>query len=160
MGIQLDIFSLHQFWKKDMSCEHLLLLKVAQRSFNNADENDYAAAIDSADKKRKSLIRIYKAEILAGECAGEHLVNLAGELQSYPVGNELFDRYGRFFVNLWTASTRFGHPWIVMGIAENEEMFWRKVNQDEDLFRLGGIRPANQRRAYFLTENELNQSDR
>ena len=157
MGIQLDIFSLYQFWKKDMTCEHLLLLKVAQSSFNNADENDHAIAVEREDKKREALIKVYKAKMLADECPGEHLVKLIGELQSYPVGNELLDAYGRFFVNLWTAATRFGHPWIIMGTADNEEAFWRDVDQDEDLFRLGGIRPANQRRAYFLTENELNE---
>jgi hypothetical protein len=31
-----------------------------------------------------------------------------------------------------------------MGTAENEEMFWRDVDHDEDLFRLGGIKPAKQ----------------
>jgi hypothetical protein len=152
MGIQLDIFSLYHLQIDDANCQHFLLIRVEQPSFNNADEGDYANAVDTADKKRSALIGVYEAEVLADECPGQHLVNLSGEMQSYPTGEELFDEYGGFYVELWTAETRFGHPWVVMGTAEKEESFWHEVAQHKDLLQLGGIRPAKKQRAYFLTE--------
>lgn len=154
MGIPLDIFSLYQLQGEGENCQHYLLLKVAQSGFNNADEGDYADVVEAADNKRSALIEVYEAGMLAGECAARHKVNLVGELQSYPTGDELFED-GGFHVELWTAETRFGHPWVAMGTAENEEEFWREVEQDENLSSLGASRPARRLRAYFLTESIL-----
>lgn len=152
MGIPLDIFSLHRLQGEDADCQHHLLLRVGQPEFNNADEGDYARAAEAADKKRAALIEAYEAEVLAGRCAGRHTVSLAGELQTHPAGDELFEERGGFYVDLWVAGTRFGHPWVVMGAAESEEEFWRDVGQDENLSSLGARRPARKQRAYFLTE--------
>ena len=152
MGIPLDIFSLYRLQDEDANCQHYLLLRVEQPEFSNADEGDYAHAVDVADKKRSALIEVYEAEMLADECVGQHLTNLVGELQAPPTGDELFEEYGGFYVDLWIAETRFGHPWVVLGTAETEEEFWREVEQDENLSSLGVIRPAKKQRAYFLTE--------
>ena len=152
MGIPLDIFSLYRLQREDGNCLHYLLLRVEQPAFNNADERDYADAVGAADKKRSALIEVYAAELLADECAGQHRVTLVGELQSYPTGEALLEEYGGFYVDLWIAETRFGYPWVVMGTAENEEEFWRQVEQDENLSSLGASMPAKKQRTYFLTE--------
>ena len=152
MGIPLDIFSLHQLRGEDAGCQHYVLLRVNQPAFNNADEGDYARAVAAAERKRSALLGVYEAEVLAEECAGRHVLNLVGELQARPTGDELSEECGGFYVDLWTAETRFGHPWVVLGTAENEEEFWRKVGQDEDLSCLGASRPAKKLRALFLTE--------
>lgn len=152
MGIPLDIFSLHRLRGEGASCQHYLLLRVGQPAFNNADEGDYAKAVDAADKKRSALIEAYEAEVLAGGCAGRHAASLVGELQASPTGDELFEERGGFYVDLWVAETRFGHPWVVLGTAENEEAFWRGVEQDENLSSLGARTPAKKLRAYFLAE--------
>jgi hypothetical protein len=152
MGIPLDIFSLHRLAFEDANCQHYLLLKVEQPAFNNADEGDYARAVDAADNIRSGLIEVYEAKVLAEKCAGKHTVKLVGELQAYPTGDELQDERGGFYVDLWIAETRFGHPWVVLGTAENEEEFWREVEKDADLSSLGASTPAKRRRAYFLTE--------
>ncbi len=152
MGIPLDIFSLHELGSEGADCQHHLLLRVEQPAFNNADEGDYAYAVDAADKKRLALIEVYEAEVLAGECAARHGARLVGELQARPAGDELSEGHGGFYVDLWVAETRFGHPWVVMGTAENEEEFWRAVGQDENLSSLGAGGPARRQRAYFLTE--------
>lgn len=152
MGIPLEIFSLYRLRGEGADCQHHLLLKVGQRAFSNADEGDYARAVDDADERRGALIEAFEAGVLAEECGGRHAVNLVGELQSQPIGGELFDEYGGFHVDLWVAETRFGHPWVVMGTAESEEGFWRALEQDEDLSRLGAGPPAKRQRAYFLTE--------
>ena len=152
MGIPLDIFSLYRLQRADGHCRHYLLLRVEQPAFNNADEGHYAYAVDVADQKRNALIEAYEAEILADECAGQHRAQLVGELQASPTGDALFEEYGGFYVDLWIAETRFGQPWVALGTAENEEAFWRQVEQDEDLSRLGAIMPAKKQRAYFLAE--------
>ena len=151
MGIPLEIFSLHQWRGEDADCRHYLLVKVERPAFNNADEGDYARAVDAADKERRALIEVYEAEVLPRECAGRHVVKLAGELQADPAGDVWFGERGGFYVDIWVAETRFGHPWVVMGAAENEEEFWRAVGQDENLSSLGAGAPAKKLRAYFLT---------
>lgn len=152
MGIPLDIFTLHLLRGEETNCQHYLLLKVERPSFNNADEVDYARAVDAAGIKTRALVEVYETQALAGECDGPHAVDLVGELQSYPAGGEVFAEGGGFFVELWVARTRFGHPWVVMGTAESEEEFWRAVEQDDELSGLGAGGPAEKRRAYFLTE--------
>lgn len=152
MGIPLDIFSLYQFQDEEANCYHYLLVKVEQPAFRNANESEYDDAVKVADRKRRALIEAYKTEILTQECAGSHRVNLVGELQASPTGNELFEEEGGFYLNLWVAETRFGHPWVVMGTAEDEERFWHEVEQNEDLSYLGASRPASMKRVFFLTE--------
>lgn len=152
MGIPLDIFSLYQLWNEGDNCHHYLLLKVEQGAFNNADEGEYDHVVKVADQKKNALIEFYKAAILVNECAGTHGLRLVGELQSAPVGNELFEEFGGFSVNLWIAETRFGHPWVVLGTAENEAAFWQAIERDADLSNLGATKPAQQQRAFFLTE--------
>jgi hypothetical protein len=152
MGIPLNIFSLYQLQSVDTNCRHYLLLRVEQPAFSNADEDDYAHAVDVADKKRSALIEVYETEILADQCARRHLVKLVGELQAYPTGDTLFAECGGCYVDLWIAETRFGHPWVVLGTAANEAEFWRQVEQDEDLSTLGASMPAKKQRVYFLTE--------
>ena len=154
MGIPLDIFTLHQLRSEDASCLHYLLLKVGRAAFNNADEGDYARAVEAADRKMRALIEVYEAEVLPRECAGWHTVNLVGESQAYPAGDEVFEGHGGFHVDVWVAETRFGRPWVVMGTAGSEEEFWCAVERDENLSGLGARRPARKLRAYFLTGKE------
>jgi hypothetical protein len=156
MGIPLDIFSLHLLQGVDAGCRHYLLLRVGRRSFNNADEGDYARAVGAADATRDALIETFGREVLAAVCSARHAVSLAGELQSSPAGDELSEGPGGVYVELWVAETRFGHPWVVLGTAGDEEEFWRRVAMDEDLLSLGPYAPARKRRAYFLGDNVNN----
>jgi hypothetical protein len=150
MGIPLDVFSLHEL--RGEGCRHHLLLRVARAAFSNADEGDYARAVADADKKQGALIEAFERELPAGVCAARHAVSLEGELQARPVGDELAEGEGGFYVELWVAGTRFGHPWVVLGTSESEEEFWREVGRDEDLSSLGAAAPARRLRAYFLAE--------
>jgi len=152
MGIPLDVFSLYRL--QGEGCRHYLLLRVGQPEFSNADECDYARAVEAAEARRRALLEAYAAGALAGECARAHAVSLVGELQSQPAGGELFDGRAGFHVELWVAETRFGHPWVVLGAAASEEEFWREVGRDENLSRLGASGPARKLRAYFLAEEQ------
>lgn len=153
MGTPLDVFSLYQLQSEDANCQHYLLLRVEQPAFSNADEGDYAHAVDVANQMRSALIETYKATILADKCPTQHRVNLVGELQAHPTGEELYEERGGCYIDLWLAETRFGHPWVVLGTAENEAEFRSAVKQDEELSRLGAQMPATRLRAYFLTDN-------
>lgn len=154
MGIPLDIFSLYLLRREGAGCRHYLLLRVEQPEFGNADEGDYGRAVEAAERKRGALIEAYEAGPLAGACGGRHSATLVGELQSRPAGDELFEGRGGFYVDIWVAETRFGHPWAALGAAESEEEFWRAVERDENLSALGAVRPARKVRAYFVDERD------
>ena len=158
MGIPLDIFSLYRL--QGEGCRHHLLLRVGRPGFNNADEGEYARAVDVADRKRLALLETYRAEVLPIECGGQHLALLVGELQASPAGGELSGGRGGVYVELWAAETRYGSPWVVLGTAESEEAFWREVRQDEDLSSLGARPPARKLRAFFLSEGERDSFNR
>ncbi len=66
MGIPLDIFSLYQLRGEGAGCEHHLLLCVGRPGFSNADEGDYARAVEAADEKTRAVLRVYETEVLAG----------------------------------------------------------------------------------------------
>ena len=159
MGIPLDIFSLYELRGEDAGCRHHLLLRVARPGFSNADEGDYSRAVEAADGKRGALLREYETRVLAGECPARHEAELVGELQARPVGDVLCEGRGGFHVEVWTAETRFGRPWVVLGTAGSEEEFWREVEQDEDLSGLTPRRPATQRRAFFLAGDAAGTGD-
>lgn len=154
MGIPLTLFSLYTLQNDDRGCQHHLLLRVEQPAFSNADQGAYDDAVEVADRKRRVLIEAYETELLAATCPGPHTVRLVGELQAYPAGDVFFEEHGGFGIDLWIAETRYEHPWVVMGAAEDEAAFWRTVEEDEDLKGLGPIRPARKLRAFFLTEQK------
>ena len=152
MGIPLNVFSIHRLRSEDAGCQHYLLLRVGQAAYSNADQGEYDYAVEVTERRRSALIEAYESGVLAGRCAVSHEVNLVGELQAYPAGGELFAGCGGFHIDLWVAETRFGHPWVVMGAAEDEERFWREVERDENLSSLGASGPARQERVFFLAE--------
>ncbi|MBD1860958.1 MULTISPECIES: hypothetical protein [Trichocoleus] len=155
MGISLEIFSLYRLAQEDANCSHYLLLKVDQAAFSNADAGEYNYVVEVADRIREALIEVYRAEQLANECTEFHVATLIGELQNTPIGEELRQEHSKFYLDLWVAETRFGHPWVVLGTAEDEEAFWQQVEEDGDFARLEALRPAAKLRAFFLTEMDI-----
>jgi hypothetical protein len=155
MGIPLTIFSLYRLEGDDGGCAHPLLLRVHQPGFSNADAAEYDAAFAAAEARRQALIATHASDGLARECAGPHTARLVGELQARPVGEALAEGPGGTDVELWMAQTRFGAPWVVLGTAEDEDAFWRGIEEDDDLSGLGPIRPAERLRAYFIADTVL-----
>lgn len=155
MGIPLAIFSLFRLDGDGAACPHHLLLRVEQPGFGNADAAEYDRAVQAAGVRQRALIDRYQAGVLADECPAAHTPHLVGELQAWPPGGEvLADGPGGNHVELWIAQTRFGAPWVVLGMAESEEAFWREIGEDDDLSRLGPIRPATRQRAFFLADGD------
>ena len=151
MGIPLDIYTLYRLAQQGNRCEHFLLLRVERPGFCNAIEPEYEAAIAIAQERQTRLLTRYH-QVLAHQCPGHHSCELVGELQCFPVGEELLDADGGFDIDLWVAETQFGCPWVVMGTAASEEEFWQGVEADDDLMSLKAIKPAVKRRVWFLTQ--------
>jgi hypothetical protein len=152
MGIPLTVFSLYRL--EGGGCSHGLLLRVRQPGFSNADAGAYDRAVQVAEARRSTLLRVYQSELLPRECAAPHQAGLAGELQAWPAGEGLAEGAGGGEVELWIAQTRYGAPWVVMGTAESEAEFWRHVEEDDDLAALGPVRPAVRERAFFLVDQD------
>jgi hypothetical protein len=150
MGIPLTVFSLYRL--ESDGCAHHLLLRVCQPGFSNADAGAYEHAVQVADTRRTALLGVYQSDLLPRDCAAPHRVQLVGELQAAPVGEALNEGAGGAEVDVWVAQTGYGAPWVVMGTAEDEEAFWRAVDEDDDLAGLRPIRPAVQVRAFFLAD--------
>jgi hypothetical protein len=154
MGIPLSLFSLYRLDGAGAACSHHLLLRVHQPGFSNADAAEYDAAVDVAEARRRALLDAHLAGPLAKRCPAAHAPHLVGELQSAPAGGALGDGPGGIDVELWVAQTRFGAPWVVLGTAEDEEAFWRAIDEDDDLSSLGAIRPAERLHAFFLADDD------
>lgn len=154
MGIPLTVFSLYLLENGTTRCRHHLLVRVEQPGFSNAVAGEYDQAVDVAEAKRRALIRACEAKLADAGCTMPHTAILVGELQAPPPGEEL-DGRGGCEVDLWVAETRHGQPWVVMGAAPDEAAFWRAVEADGDLARLGAVRPAARLRAWFITEKAL-----
>jgi hypothetical protein len=137
MGIPLHVFTLYALRGASAGCLHHLLLRVTQPEFSNADASDYDAAVDAAEAIRGALMRAYERNVLAHEWPGAHEATLLGEMQAYPVGDELTDAPSGHLVDIWVAQTRYGPPWVILGTAPSEAAFWRAVDGDEEWSSLG-----------------------
>lgn len=157
MGIPLAVFSLYAL--EGDGCVHALLLRVRQPGFSNADAGACDRAVQAAEARRSALLRIYQSDLLPRECAAPHQARLVGELQAWPAGDGLAEGAGGGEVELWVAQTRYGAPWVVLGTAESEAAFWRRVEEDDDLAALGPVRPAVRQRAFFLADPEEDLGD-
>jgi hypothetical protein len=146
MGIPLTIFSLYQLDGEGDAGPRHVLLRVRQPGFRNADASEYDAAFLEAEERRRALLAAHFGATLA-------TTHLVGELQCVPAGDALDDAGGRE-LDLWVARTKYGAPWVVMGIAPTEPAFWRAVAADADLAALGGMRPARRVRAFFLADDD------
>lgn len=146
MGIPLTIFSLYQLDGEGDADPRFVLLRVPQPGFRNADASEYDAAFLEAEERRQALLAAHFGVTPA-------TTRLVGELQSAPAGDAL-DGPGGGELDLWVARTRYGAPWVVMGIAPTEAAFWRAVSADAELAALGGMRPARRVRAFFITGDE------
>lgn len=147
MGIPLAIYSLYRLDAEGGAGARHVLLRVRQSGYRNADASEYDGAFDEAEEKRQALLAAH----FGASPATAHLV---GELQSAPAGHGLSVSPGGVEVELWVAQTRYGAPWVVLGTAESEAAFWRAVGDDGNLAGLGGIRPAQRVRAFFVADDE------
>ncbi|MGB7343521.1 MAG: hypothetical protein WBD20_04875 [Pirellulaceae bacterium] len=147
MGSRLHIFSLYKH-----SSQAALLLRVERRESSNADEADCSSAIEEAyDCRERLLAHTTSALNLDTNIAPE----LVGEYQNFPVGDLLYEAPDGAAFDIWVAPTRYGHPWVILGTATDEQSFWAEVADDSDLESFGATPPAQKMTVQFFTERVL-----
>lgn len=138
MAAPLPVFRLIEVNRQQESLHVLLCLEKG--GFSNADQNEETEA--SARLEQDAIQLLNKLHIKRTECT------LVGELQGFPVGDELVNLQADTELTVWYAGTDFGHPWVVLGTAVSEQEFWREVTEDDDLIVLGPRRPIKSVKAY------------
>ncbi|MEO4005042.1 MULTISPECIES: hypothetical protein [unclassified Flavobacterium] len=151
MASELTIFSIYKIQNE----EKYFLLRTERPGFSNASQvqEDLAYKIEQ-DKRNHILDQI-----------GENYQNkktsfeLIGELQDYPIGEELYRDNGNFELNSYYLETESGWPWIILGTANSETEFLTALNDDDDLLRLEPIGQPKQITATFVIENDFDFSE-
>ncbi|WP_020470574.1 hypothetical protein [Zavarzinella formosa] len=150
MAGPIDIYDLVRFANEAAGCVHHLLLKVTQAEYPNWNETKSAIVHDEMTRRRDQLIESFRSQMLPQTCPHAHHAEIVGEFQDYPLGDVFYEGGDHPVLDIWVASTKYGSHWIVLGVADSEEDFWRQVAENEDLISLGPIPPARQVRVHFL----------
>jgi len=151
MHAEIDVYHLIRLDGDGAACRHHLLLKSKRPDFaDRSDRQDEAIAANR--HRRDRVIAAYQQQALARQCPHQHGVTLAGEFSGYPEGTPFYAECGQVPVDIWVAATRFGHPWIVFGMAASEAEFWQHLAENEDAAVLGPRRPARRVHAYFIID--------
>lgn len=145
MGSRIDIYSLYE-----LPSDSALLLRVERRDSSNVNEDDYQASINEAYELRD---RLLSHATVALDLPAGFVGKLIGEFQDIPVGELLYETPDGGKVGVWVAPTRFGHPWVIMGTAPDEESFWEEVRTESDLDSLEASRPARFYEVYFFSDH-------
>lgn len=149
MAIATDVYSLYELTLRDKPEPHYLLTRVRRRDYSNAAQADADNADLEANSAETAIIVTYARNGFGGPCT----VRKIGEMQGRPVG-EPSDDMRPSPIDVWVAQTEYGSPWIVLGLASNEEAFWEAILADPDLLSLKPARPARRLRAFFVPELE------
>lgn len=126
MGAGFYIFSLYCFRPTGAH----VLLRTFQPAYSNSSQAEEDFAIQAETNSRNAcLLKI----------AGEHSTQIKlsdftfiGEMQGFPPGDILYEKQGCKALSLYYCNTRFGAPWIVLGIAGSETEFVNELTGDDD----------------------------
>jgi hypothetical protein len=129
----------------------MLLVRVTRPSYSNASQPQEDWAYEQEDGLRTRLLTAYQNKYHAS-CGANCALTLHGICEGNPPGDILYEDHGQVTLTLWVAATRFGHPWILLGVAPNEEAFFAEVTTDTSYASYQPERPARQVDAYFITE--------
>ena len=147
MGSRLYIYSLY----KHVS-DTVLLLRVERGEFTNTNEADSDSAIADAYSCRERLLGHSIAALNLDPNVSPELI---GEFQDFPVGDLLHESPDFTELDIWVAPTRFGPPWVILGTAADDRVFWAEVADDADLESIGATPPAQKMTVHYFTERLL-----
>lgn len=153
MATPLDIFSLYALTLFNKSIEYVLI-RTKQPGYSNADQGQEDLANRVETEKRQLLLSLYTSQY----ANGSH-VEFIGEMQEYPLGDILYSDKGQFKLPIFFQQTEYGHPWIILGNANNVFDFEEKIKEDSDLIALKPTGTIKQIDAYFITENDFDLSE-
>ncbi|MEU8776894.1 hypothetical protein [Streptomyces sp. NPDC048606] len=149
MGSPIEIFRLFAY----RPCGHELLVRVTRPGAPNWNQVALDAADRIADEATDRLRLGWEQGHLRAECPHPHTSALMGESQDFPVGEELHGPGGRR-LEVWTARTNHGAPWVVLGTAPSEAEFRQEVSEDSEFTSTRVVGPVELHQVYFLAEEE------
>lgn len=129
----------------------MLLVRVTRPSYSNASQPQEEWAYEQEDHLRARLLAAYQNKVHAS-CGANCTLTLHGICEGNPPGDILYEEHGQVTLTLWFAATRFGHPWILLGVAPTEDDFFTEITTDTSYASYRPERPAQQVDAYFITE--------
>ncbi len=78
-----------------------------------------------------------------------------GEMQLCPIGEDLYSDHGNFDLKIFYMSTKFGHPWIILGTARSRKEFMTELENDDELQSLGPISSLKEVVATLIVEKDF-----
>ena len=148
MAADLSIYRLYHLKTADKAATHYLL-RYTQPSYSNASQTEQDAAETLAEQRAQVLLDYAKQNYAPDESIE---VSLIGELQVPPIGDALYEDYGATQLPLYYMSTKYGHPWVVLGTAENLNVFLAELKDSDDLLSLAPAEPVQAISVTFVTE--------
>lgn len=154
MAPALFIYTLYQV-AHPTAGRHTLLLRTTRPAFTNASQADEDRAEQQEEQQQSRLLAAYRARLAGAHSAADCTVTLLGICGGEPPGDSLYEDHGAVTLALWVAQTRFGYPWVVLGVAPTEDAFFAEVASNALYASYAPRRPARSMLAYFLTEADL-----
>lgn len=150
MASELTLFSIYKVQNEDT----YYLLRTEQPGYSNASQDQEHSAIKTEQCKRAFIL---------GLLAKKHSQNktdftFIGELQGYPIGEQLYAENGNSDLDIYFMETAFGQPWIIIGNSQSEAEFLAELYEDDELAALKPVGKPKQIKAAFLTENDFDLS--
>jgi hypothetical protein len=150
MAGAFGIFSMYKLRNEDK----YYVIRTVLPGYSNASQNQEYLANTIEQSKRKMMLDFIAKKHEAGK--GDFI--FVGEMQSYPVGEQLYAANGNVALKIYFMETAFGHPWIILGTASSETDFLTALHEDEELLALQPVGRPTQETALFLTENDVDLS--
>jgi hypothetical protein len=149
MASDLQIFSIYKVQNEDK----YYLLRTGRPGFSNTSQSQENLAISIEQNKRAYILRLI-------EKTHNNQINFdfIGEMQDFPIGDELYAHAGKTNLDIYFLNTEFGQPWIIIGTANSETEFLAKLNGDEDLLSLRPVGGSKKIKVTFITEDDFDLS--
>ncbi|MBP1996234.1 hypothetical protein [Paenibacillus eucommiae] len=146
MGANIKVYCLYKIYDK------YYLLRVSRPEYSNVNQMQEDIASEMLEVKKKALLnKIFDYYHLKDDTNIEFI----GELQGYPIGNDLYVEKGFFSLTLFYCQTDYGFPWIVIGHSESKHLFLEELMEDEDLSALRPIGDPREVNAMFFIEEDF-----
>lgn len=152
MASELTIFSIYKIQNQ----EKYFLLRTERPGFSNASQVQEDLAYKIEQQKRDHILDQIGKNQNQNEKTNFELI---GELQDYPIGEELYRDNGNLELNIFYLETESGWPWVILGTANSETEFLTALNDDDDLLRLKPIGQPKQITATFIIESSFDFSE-
>jgi hypothetical protein len=134
MASRLPVYSIYKLGR----AERYYLLQTEQPGYSNVSQRQQDFAQSVEQESRQCLLTLLLQTLPLDE---RLLYELIGELQDWPVGDELLMAPSYSEWPIYYLHTHYGHPWIILGTATSEMAFLAEVAATEELVALQPIGP-------------------